>query len=121
MRLRDLIKVARLYTKEEPMSYPIFIAPLPRHFTSAELAALFRPFGRVVLAKVIYDSVGQSLQYGRVQMETDEGADNACRHLDRTIFQKATLAVMRAPEFERVHAQRSARDRSRDIMRKQDS
>ena len=37
------------------MSYPIFIAPLSRHFTSAELAALFRPFGRVVLAKVIYD------------------------------------------------------------------
>ncbi len=73
------------------MSYPIFIAPLPRHFTSAELAALFRPFGRVVLAKVIYDSVGQSLQYGRVQMETDEGADNACRHLDRTIFHKTII------------------------------
>ena len=59
MRLHDLVKVVRFYTKEEPMSYPIFIAPLSRHFTSAELAALFRPFGRVILAKVIYDSVGR--------------------------------------------------------------
>jgi RNA recognition motif-containing protein len=55
------------------MSYTIFIDPLPLSFTAADLAALVRPFGRVVSAKVACDSLGQSLRFGYVKMET---ADN---------------------------------------------
>ena len=81
------------------MSYPIFIDPLPRYFTSADLAELVRPFGRVVSAKVVCDSLGQSLGFGRAEMQTDEEADNVCNHLHGTVFRNATLIVMRAEEL----------------------
>jgi RNA recognition motif-containing protein len=83
------------------MSYPIFIAPLPRHFTSADIAKLFRPFGNVVSAQVMYDSLGQSLQFGRAEMQTDETADEACRQLHNSKLHDANLVVMRAPALAR--------------------
>lgn len=40
------------------MAYTIFIDPLPRDFTSADLAALIRPFGEVVSAEIMCDTLG---------------------------------------------------------------
>ena len=83
------------------MSYPIFIDPLPRNFTSADLAALFRPFGHVLSAKVACDSLGYSLRFGEVEMETEEEADDAWEHLHRTLFHGAVLTVLRADYLKR--------------------
>ena len=88
------------------MSYPIFIDPLPRHFTSADLAELVRPFGRIVSAKIVCDSLGQSLGFGRAEMQTDEEADNVCKHLHGTVLRNATLTVMRADELKTDPADR---------------
>ena len=79
------------------MSYSIFIAPIPRQYTSEDIAKLFRPFGNVVIAQVVYDSLGKSLQFGRAEMQTDEAADKACRQLHNTILDNARLVVTRAP------------------------
>jgi RNA recognition motif-containing protein len=82
------------------MSYPIFIDSLPRNFTSADLATLFRPFGHVIAARVMYDSSGQSLGYGCAEMETEASANDACKHLNGSVLQNATLIVLRAPGVE---------------------
>jgi RNA recognition motif-containing protein len=81
--------------QRDVVGYLIFIDPLPPDFTSAELRALLEPFGGVVWARVIYDSVGESLRFGRAEMETAEAAENVCKHLNRAAFRGATLTVLR--------------------------
>ena len=76
----------------------LFIDPLPRDFTSADLAALIRPFGEVVLAEIVCDSLGYSLRFGRAEMHTEEGADNAVKHLHGKVFHKATLTALRTED-----------------------
>ncbi len=78
------------------MSFPIFVDPLPRDFTSTDLAGLLRPYGGVLSAKVCCDSLGQSLQFGRAEMETNEDAENVCKALHGTAFRNGTLTVLRA-------------------------
>jgi RNA recognition motif-containing protein len=82
------------------MGYHLFIDPLPRDFTSAELKALLEKFGGVRSALIVYDSVGESLRFGRAEMETEKAADNACTHLNRTMFYGARLTVLRVPELD---------------------
>jgi RNA recognition motif-containing protein len=88
------------------MSYPIFVDPLPRYFTSADLAELVRPFGRVVSAKVACDSLGQSLRFGRAEMQTEEEAENVCKRLHGKVFRYATLTVLRADDLKTTPADR---------------
>jgi RNA recognition motif-containing protein len=83
------------------MSYTIFIDPLPLSFTAADLAELLRPFGQVVSAKVACDSLGQSLRFGYVKMETAEAADNVCKNLNRTVLRNDVLTVLRTESDER--------------------
>jgi RNA recognition motif-containing protein len=99
-------KCSLIVTRRDAMSYSLFIDPLPRHFTSADLAALSRPFGHVLSAKVLCDSHGRSLQFGRVEMQSDEEAENACRHLHRTVFRHARLTVLRANDLNKAYAGR---------------
>lgn len=89
-----------ILTWSDAMSYPIFIDPLPREFTSADLAALLRPFGEVVSAKIVCDSLGYSLRFGRAEMQTKEGADNVVKHLHGRVFHNATLTVVRTDHGE---------------------
>ena len=84
------------------MSYPIYIDPLPRYFTSADLAELLRPFGRVLSAKVVCDSLGQSLQFGRAEMQTNEEAENVCKALHGTALHNRTLTVLQADLADRL-------------------
>jgi RNA recognition motif-containing protein len=77
------------------MSYRLFIDPLPLSFTSADLSALVRPFGTVVSANVVRDSLGISLRFGYVKMEAAEAADNVCKHLHRTVLDGERHTVLR--------------------------
>lgn len=78
------------------MPYRIFIDP--RDFTSADLAALLRPFGEVVSAEIVYDTLGYSLRFGRADMRTEEGAENVVKHLHGKVFHNATLTVLRTED-----------------------
>ena len=77
------------------MPYTIFIDPLPRDFSSADLAALIRPFGEVVSAEIVCDSLGYSLRFGRAEMQSEAAADNVVKHLHGKVFHNATLTVLR--------------------------
>ena len=76
------------------MSYTLFIDPLPTSFTSADLIALVQPFGPVVSANVVRDSLAISLRFGYVKMETAEAADNVCKNLNRTVLDSEKLTVL---------------------------
>ena len=80
------------------MPYRIYIDPLPRDFTSADLAALLRPFGEVLSAEIVYDTLGYSLRFGRAEMQTEEGAENVVKHLHGKVFHNATLTVLRTED-----------------------
>ena len=82
------------------MGYHLFIDPFPRDFTSAELKLLLEPFGSVVRASIYYDSLGESLQFGHAEMETEEAADNARKYLNRSVFRNATLTVLKVSDLE---------------------
>jgi RNA recognition motif-containing protein len=84
------------------MGYHLFIDPLPRDFTSEELKALLEKFGSVRSASIAYDSVGMPLGFGRAEMETQEAADNACKHLNRTMFRNVRLTILRAGELDAI-------------------
>ena len=77
------------------MGHRLFIDSLPREFTSADLVALLQPFGTVVSAEIVYDSLGYSLRFGRAEMQTEEEADNVVKHLHGKVFHGATLTVLR--------------------------
>jgi RNA recognition motif-containing protein len=80
------------------MPYRIFIDPLPRDFTSSDLAALLRPFGEVLSAEIVCDTLGYSLRFGRAEMQTEEGAENVVKQLHGKIFHNATLTIIRTED-----------------------
>ena len=80
------------------MPYRIFIDPLPGGFTSADLADLLRPFGDVVSAEIVYDTLGYSLRFGRAEMHSEEGADNVVKNLHEKVFHNEMLTVLRAED-----------------------
>ncbi|WP_447985863.1 RNA recognition motif domain-containing protein [Nitrospira sp. Nam74] len=80
------------------MPYRIFIDPLPRDFTSTDLAALLQPFGGVLSAEVAYDSLGYSLRFGHAGMRTEEAANNVVKQLDGRVFHNAPLTLVRTED-----------------------
>ena len=93
------------------MPYTIFIDPLPRDFTSADLAALIRPFGEVVSAEIMCDTLGYSLRFGRAEMHSEAGADNVVKHLHGKVFHNATLTVLRTENGGTTFSDRFHRNR----------
>lgn len=94
------------------MRYTIFIDGLPLSFTSADLQALVQPFGTVVSANVVRDSLGMSLQFGYVKMETAEAANNVCTNLHGTVLDSEGLTVLLIDGMETLpgHADRVVSD-----------
>ncbi|WP_447985086.1 RNA recognition motif domain-containing protein [Nitrospira sp. Nam74] len=80
------------------MPYRIFIDPLPRDFTSTDLAALLQPFGEVLSAEIAYDSLGFSLRFGHAEMRSEEAANNVVKQLDGEVFHDAPLTVVRTED-----------------------
>jgi RNA recognition motif-containing protein len=78
----------------------LFIDPIPLSFTSADLAALVRPYGRIISAKVVYDSLGQSSRCGYVKMETAEAAAEAYKNLNRAVLDGEKLTVLQLDGME---------------------
>lgn len=77
------------------MGYQIFIDPLPQGFTPQELRGLFEQFGTVRRVVLPYNVVGESLGCAYVEMDTEAGADMACRHLRRRKLRDVVLTVIR--------------------------
>lgn len=76
------------------MSYTLFMDLLPLSFTSADLIAIAQPFGPVVSANIVRDSLGISLRFGYVKMETAEAGDNVYKNLNRRVLDGERLTVL---------------------------
>lgn len=82
------------------MIYTLFMDPLPTTYTRADLSALVQPFGRVVSANIVRNSLRMSLRFGYVKMETAEAADNVWKSLHGTVLGGERLIVLRIDGME---------------------
>ncbi len=76
------------------MGTRLYIGNLPYSMTDADLHDLFSSAGPVKAAEVIRDrDTGQSKGFGFVEMENQDGADEALRTLNGTSFQNRQIRV----------------------------
>ncbi len=81
------------------MATRIYVGNLPYTADNEQLADLFRVFGPVVEAAIVYDRAsGQSKGFGFVQMASDEAAQHAIAALNGTMFGNRTIRVNEAQE-----------------------
>jgi RNA recognition motif-containing protein len=81
------------------MGKKLYVGNLPWSFTSADLKELFTPYGNVQSAEVISDrETGRSRGFGFVEMESQEGMEQAVRALHEQDCQGRSLTVNEARE-----------------------
>ena len=71
----------------------LFVDGLPPSFSSKELTDLFAGFGTVLVADVVKNKEGGSLQFGFVKMATSRDAYRAIASLHRSIVEDHLLLV----------------------------
>jgi len=71
----------------------LFVDGLPPSFSSKELTDLFAGFGTVIVADVVKNKEGSSLQFGFVKMATSREAYRAIASLHRSIVEDHLLLV----------------------------
>lgn len=86
------------------MAKKLYVGNLPWSFTSADLEALFTPFGTVQSAEVVSDrETGRSRGFGFVQMESQQASEEATRALHESDMQGRSLIVNEARERSSGH------------------
>jgi RNA recognition motif-containing protein len=78
------------------MAKNIYVGNLPWNTSEEELREAFAPYGDIISAKIITDrETGRSRGFGFVEID-GEGADEAIRALDGSMFGGRTLKVNEA-------------------------
>ncbi|MDK2954583.1 MAG: hypothetical protein PWQ57_79 [Desulfovibrionales bacterium] len=78
------------------MAKNIYVGNLPWNTSEEELREAFAPYGDIISAKIITDrETGRSRGFGFVEIDGD-GADEAIRALDGSMFGGRTLKVNEA-------------------------
>ncbi|MEX0712332.1 MAG: RNA-binding protein [Pirellulales bacterium] len=81
------------------MAKKLYVGNLPWSFTSADLEAMFAPYGTVQSAEVVSDrETGRSRGFGFVEMESQQASEEAVRALNETDLQGRALTVNEARE-----------------------
>jgi uncharacterized membrane protein YgcG len=81
------------------MGKRLYVGNLPWSFSSADLSALFAPYGTVKSAEVISDrETGRSRGFGFVELETQEAMEQAISALHESDMQGRALTVNEARE-----------------------
>ena len=81
------------------MGKKLYVGNLPWTFSSDDLRDLFSPYGNVQSAEVISDrETGRSRGFGFVEMESQEGMEQAVRALHESDCQGRSLTVNEARE-----------------------
>ena len=71
----------------------LFVEGFPESCTDQQLYDLFVPFGQVVSARVVRGPRRESLQFGFVEMASEEEAVRAKEALHRTLLEGQSLIV----------------------------
>ena len=66
--------------------------------TTADLRAMFTPYGSGVSCRIVIDHCGNSLRYGYVVMDSDDHADNAIKALSGKAPAGLPITVAKAPD-----------------------
>jgi RNA recognition motif-containing protein len=75
----------------------IFVAKLSASTTSKDLLEIFKEYGEVTSAKVIFDrETGNSKQFGFIEMANDENGYNAINELNESEFDNSKIVVKKA-------------------------
>jgi RNA-binding proteins (RRM domain) len=90
----------------------LFVDGLPPSFSSKELTDLFAGFGTVLVADVVKNKEGGSLQFGFVKMATSREAYRAIASLHRSIVEDHLLLVTLAESQSTRCSQYSPQDTS---------
>jgi RNA recognition motif-containing protein len=81
------------------MGKRLYVGNLPWSYSSADLTALFSPYGTVKSAEVISDrETGRSRGFGFVELETQESMEQAIQALHESDIQGRSLTVNEARE-----------------------
>lgn len=81
------------------MAKKLYVGNLPWSFTSADLEAMFAPYGTVQSAEVVSDrETGRSRGFGFVEMESQQASEEAVRALNESDLQGRALTVNEARE-----------------------
>jgi RNA recognition motif-containing protein len=81
------------------MAKRLYVGNLPWSFSSSDLEALFSPYGAVNSAEVVSDrETGRSRGFGFVEMETDQGSEDAIKALHETEVSGRNITVNEARE-----------------------
>jgi RNA recognition motif-containing protein len=75
----------------------IFVANLPYHINNDAIRQLFGLFGAVISAKIITQN-GKSKGFGFLEMENDQQAEQAIRHLDGSPLDDRNMIVRHADD-----------------------
>lgn len=78
------------------MPIRLTIDGLPQSFTDENLKELFRSYGQVLTATIIYPHHIPSYHYGLVEMTTVEEAERACQALNRAMIDQQLILVFRS-------------------------
>lgn len=85
--------------KGDSMGKKLYVGNLPWTYSSDDLREMFSPYGNVQSAEVISDrETGRSRGFGFVEMETQEGMEQAVRALHESDCQGRSLTVNEARE-----------------------
>jgi RNA recognition motif-containing protein len=81
------------------MGKKLYVGNLPWSYSSDDLKEMFSPYGNVQSAEVISDrETGRSRGFGFVEMESQEGMEQAVRALHESDCQGRSLTVNEARE-----------------------
>ncbi|QQG44603.1 MAG: hypothetical protein HYW86_01685 [Candidatus Roizmanbacteria bacterium] len=79
------------------MSKKIYIGKLPDKITDKQLSDIFSKIGRVISLKIIkVISFQDNMNYGYVQMDTDDNSNKAIKTLNNSLLEGSRIKVMEA-------------------------
>lgn len=79
------------------MSQKIYVGKLPQSITGQQLVELFSQSGTVVSAKVVQViSFQENMNYGYVQMSSDDETKKAIRTFNNTVLENSHIKVLAA-------------------------
>jgi len=79
---------------EDDSTRNLIVNYLPSSLTPAAFKNMFTPFGEIDSCRIIYDkTTGQSMGFGFVKFNTEEGANKAIQHMNGQPVENKTLKV----------------------------
>ena len=126
------IKIAKDHNTRESLNFRsklennIFVKKIPKEVTAKEFDEYFRKFGNIVSAKLAEDEEGESMGYGFVLYDSEEGAKKAIQECHGKEWKGKKLFVAQfqknrpkqAPKYNNIYVRNIPKSWSEDDIKK---